>query len=310
MKKTILASLVSCLSFIWLVQPVEAQRLGSPSPLVGNPVATDSASVSGEIESATSAATVEQRIQEKQASDITESVGAKKDRLVAFLDENPIGELSWHNFVQTAIRQAVSQGLPPNIVVLFIVFPIIASIIAASRHIIGLQGFGIYIPAVLSVAFVSTGIVTGILLFMSVLLAATVFRNVIKLLKLQYLPRTALLLWGVSLSVLALLIVSTIFGFISFLTINIFPFLIIILLTENFIESQLTTSFSQAFQLTIETLIIAVGCSLLISFEQLQRFVLVWPEVTIVAVALFNILMGRYSGLRLLEYIRFRSILD
>lgn len=310
MKKTLLAILVLCLTFLGLARPVQAQRLASPSPVIETSIATESASTSAITPTASTAATVEQRIQEKQASDITESVGAKKDRLVAFLDENPIGEVSWHNFVQTAIRQAVDQGLPPNIVVLFILFPIIATIIAASRHLIGLQGFGIYIPAVLSVAFVSTGIVTGILLFMSVLLAATLFRNAIKFLKLQYLPRTALLLWGVSLSVLALLIVSTIFGFISFLTINIFPFLIIILLTENFIESQLTTSFSQAFQLTIETLIIAVGCSLLISFEPLQRFVLLWPEATILAVALFNILMGRYSGLRLLEYIRFRSILD
>jgi len=311
MKQLALLLSIFCLGLAF-TQPVSAQVRVTPTPqleveIVPAPTATVSTAPA---EIATPSAILEQRIQEKQATDITESVGGKKDALVAFLDENPIEQLAWHNFFQTAIRQAVQKGLPPNIVVLFILFPIIASIIAASRHLVGLQGFGIYIPAVLSVAFVSTGVVTGIVIFISVLLAATAFRNLIKILKLQYLPRTALLLWGVSLSILSLLILSTIWGVISFLTINIFPFLIIILLTENFMESQLTTSSSQLFQLTIETLAIAVACSLMIGFEPIQKFVLVWPELTIAAVALFNFLMGRYSGLRLLEYIRFRSILD
>ena len=109
--------------------------------------------------------------------------------------------------------------------------------------------------------------------------------------------------------ILGFLILASYTGFNGFLTLNIFPLLIIILLIENFMETQLSSTRNQAFQLTIETLLIATVCSLVIGWEPLQKAVLLNPELTVIGVALFNIITGKYSGLRLLEYIRFRSIL-
>lgn len=269
-------------------------------------VATDSAVAS---ESST-AANLNEVVEEKKNEDITVSTPRQKSKLAAFLDENPVKPLAWHNFLQHGIRRAVENGLPANIVVLIILFPIIASIIAGSRHLIGLQGFGVYIPAVLSVAFVSTGIITGLGIFIIVLLASILFRSLLKRMKLQYLPRTALMLWGVSLVVLLLLVGSTLVNLYDFISISIFPLLIIMLLTENFMESQLTVSRSKAFNLTLETIFLAVICSLIISSELVQQTVIVNPEITILVVAIFNIVIGKYSGLRLLEYVRFKAIME
>lgn len=266
-------------------------------------VATDSATASAE-------ATPSAVVRVKPDSDLTQPASKPTDALTAFLEANPPQPLSWYNPLEYLIRQAITNGLPANIVVILIMFPIIASIIAASRHIIGLQGFGVYTPAVLSVAFVSTGIVTGISIFIIVMLAATLCRIILRRMKLQYLPRTALLLWGVSLAVLVVLLLTGIYGISSLFTITIFPLLIIILLTENFMETQLTSSQSQALEMTIETLVIAIICSLIISYQPLQLWVLIHPEVTFALVALFNIIIGKYSGLRLLEYIRFKSLLE
>lgn len=271
--------------------------------------ATDSATASASLSASPSPA-VQQIIQERQEADLTQTTGKQKDALVAYLEANPIGSLTITNPLQHMVRNAIQKGLPANIVVILILFPVIASIIAASRHLIGLQGFGIYIPAVLSVAFVSTGISTGVAIFVVVLLAATLFRMIIKRLQLQYLPRTALLLWGVSLAVLLVLLATSIFGMSWLLSVNIFPILIIILLTENFMESQLTSSLNQALQLTFETLVIAVLCSLIIGLEPIQRFVILRPELAFIVVAIFNVLIGRYAGLRLFEYLRFRSLLE
>lgn len=255
-------------------------------------------------------AEVQQIIQDKRDQDITDTGSVQKSKLASYLDEHPAAPLSWYNALQHGIRGAINRGLPANIVVLVILFPVITAIISASRHLIGLQGFGIYIPAVLSVAFASTGISTGVVIFVAVLLATIIFRAPLQRLKLQYLPRTALLLWGVSTFILGFLILASYVGFNTFLTLNIFPLLIIILLIENFMETQLSSTRNQAVQLTIETLLIATVCSLLIGWEGLQKAVLLNPEITIIAVALFNILSGKYSGLRLLEYIRFRSIME
>jgi len=260
-------------------------------------------------EEASPAAKVEEKIKEKQAEDITETTGEQKSKLAAFLDQHPIGKLTWHNFLQHAIRSAIDKGLPANIIVLLLLFPTIAALIAGSRHVIGLRGFGIYIPAVLSVAFVSTEILTGSIVFLAVLFAAIVSHKIVKKLRFPYLPRTSMILWGVSIIILGLLIVSSHLAFFELLTINIFPILILILLTENFMSSQLFSSQKESLRTTLETMIIAIICSLIINQEIVQQFVLLRPEITLLATAILNFLIANYTGLRLLEMIRFKTIL-
>ncbi len=119
-----------------------------------------------------------------------------------------------------------------------------------------------------------------------------------------------MLLWAVSILILGLLILSAMVGFKSLLAINIFPLLITMLLSENFMETQLFNSQKEAIRLTLETLFIAIFCSIFISLEGVQQFVLLRPELTLIAIAFINTALGRYSGLRLIEYIRFQSILE
>ena len=205
---------------------------------------------------------------------------------------------------------AVRNGLSANLIVLLLLFPLIAALIAFSRHVVGLEGYGVYTPAVLSVAFVSTGIPTGITIFVAVLAAALLSRFLIKRLRLQYLPRTALMLWGVALAVMLFISLSSALGLDTLHSLNIFPLLIIILLSENFMETQLMSTRSKALRLTFETLVLAALCSLIISFEPIQRLVILNPELTVACVALITIAIGRYTGLRLLERIRFKPIID
>jgi hypothetical protein len=91
---------------------------------------------------------------------------------------------------------------------------------------------------------------------------------------------------------------------------SIFTILIIMLLTENFMETQLSSSQSEAIQLTVETLVLAIFCSFIIGSRDIQSLVILNPEMTMMAVVVANMIVGRYSGLRLLEYFRFRSLLD
>ena len=265
---------------------------------------TDSAKLSSP------SAEVVEKLQQKTDQDITETSGQKKSVLAAYLDEHPIGQVSWHNFLQKAIRKAIASGMPANIIVILLIFPIIASLVAFSRHVIGLKGFGIYIPAVLSVAFVSTGILPGIAVFIVVLLTALFTRPILKKFKLPILPRTAMLLMSVSVAMLALLVIGSVYNIDLVIDISIFPLLIIILLTENFMETQLFNSQKEAFQITFETLLIAVLCSLIIGSESIQKFVILRPEMTLLGVALINLAIGKYTGLRFLEYLRFKDLLN
>ncbi len=247
---------------------------------------------------------------ETKESDITQPSGEAQQTLTTYLKNHHPAELSWHNPLQHLIYQAVEKGLNANIVVLLLLFPLIASVIAFSRHVIGLEGYGVYTPAVMSVAFVSTGFTTGITMFLAIFAAAIISRWLVSSLKLQYLPRTALMLWGVAVAVLMFLIISSILGVQALLSLNIFPLLIMMLLSENFMETQLMSTRSKAFRLTLETLGLAGFCSLIISFEPLQRVVILNPELTLLVVALFTVAIGRYTGLRFMERFRFHSIIE
>ncbi len=319
---------LSLLAFYSLSMVLAPTVSAAPSPTPISPVATSAAgaTLSGALSGTDSAlatdsatatnsgiATVSAEIApivtEKQEKDITATTPKTQDKLVEFLNQHPISSLTWYNPLQYGIRRAIQNGVPANIVVLILLFPVITAVISVARHVIGLKGFGIYTPAVLSVAFLSTGIVNGIILFLVTLVASTIMKKLVQRFQMQYLPRTAMMLWGVSVIMLLILIGLSFLPFSIIFTIGIFPLLIIMLLTEDFLGSQLTSQ-SEARQLTIETLIIAIFCSFLIGLEPVQQFVLLQPELTLIMVAALNMIVGRYTGLRLLEWLRFRSIIS
>jgi hypothetical protein len=282
-----------------------------------NKPASTSAAIETVVSVSSSAATVAspaaetiQKIQEKTESDITQPTQKQKSKLASYLEENPPGQLSWNNFIRYAISFAVTEGVPPNIIVLVLLFPLIASLIAASRHIIGLRGFGIYIPAVLSVALVSTGVFEGVALFLAIALSAVLTNRFLRKIKISYLPRTALMLWTISLGILILLIVAPIFNLTNLMSVNIFPILILVLLSENFLDAQSRTKQSDAFALTAETLGLAIISGLIIKWESLQKFALIQPELLILSIAAINIIVGKFTGLRFSEWLRFRSIIE
>lgn len=258
----------------------------------------------------TPSAEVVERIQRETEEDITQPTVTQRSKLAIYLDENPIGPLSWNNFLQHAIRSAVKDGVAPNIIVLLLLFPLTASLIGASRHIVGLRGFGIYIPAVLAVALVSTGVLEGLLIFLAIVLVALFAKRVLRKTKLSYLPRTALLLWMISIGILVVFLFAPLLGLSRLLSINIFPILILVLLSENFLDAQARSKQSEAIALTIETLALAIVSSLILGWEVMQKFALTEPELLILTTAAINIVIGRFAGLRLKEWFRFRSLIE
>ncbi|MDA1079526.1 MAG: hypothetical protein O2840_02450, partial [bacterium] len=170
--------------------------------------------------------------------------------------------------------------------------------------------FGIYIPAVLSVALVSTGIFEGIIMFVGIVITALVAKKLIAKLKLSYLPRTGLLLWTISLGIFATLVLAPLLNITSLMSVNIFPILILVLLAENFLDAQTRTKQSEAIALTLETLGLAFVSGLILKWEPLQKLVLLEPELMFMGTAALNIIIGKFVGLRLSERMRFRSIIE
>lgn len=239
---------------------------------------------------------------------ITEPSEEIKGRLTLLLESQELKTLNWSNFLKHAIRVSVAHEIPANTIVLILLVPVIATLIASVRHIVGISGFGIFTPVMISVAFIATGLSQGLFLFVVVLSVALVTRTLLRRVRVHFLPRMSLLLWAICLAVFGLLYLGPQLGFEDVADISIFPILVMILLTENFIEVLIGKSSGEAFHLTWQTLFVAILGYWLFNWHPLQEFVLLSPEIVFLLVLVVNIFLGRYTRLRWTEFRRFRSL--
>lgn len=243
--------------------------------------------------------------------DITQRTEETIGPLEKLLEEQELGPVWPSNPIKYAIRGAVAAKVPANTIVLLLLLPVIATIIAASRQVIGLRGFGIFLPAALSVVFVATGPLVGIGLFLVIIASSLLIRMVLGRLKikLQYLPRMALILLFVVFGVLSILFAAPLINQPDLANVSIFPVLVLVLLSEDFTKIHLGKSAKTAINLTTETLILSLVSYIFLTSTMMQEFALLNPEILLLSVILVDFLLGKYVGLRLAEMWRFRRLL-
>ncbi|MFH1840693.1 MAG: 7TM domain-containing protein [Candidatus Shapirobacteria bacterium] len=203
-------------------------------------------------------------------------------------------------FLREGVVLARASGLSDSVIAAFLLLPLAAAFIAAARYLLGLRGLGVFTPIMLSVVFLMIGLPTGLSLFFLILLAATFARLIMRRLKIHYLARMALVIWFVSLVV---------FLFAAAFDFQILPLMILVLLAEDLVEAQISQSSSRALRSTLEVLILSSACFATFSWPFLQNLALAQPELLLFTTLVLNLLIGRFAGLRLLEYQRFRRLL-
>ncbi|RLF04208.1 MAG: hypothetical protein DRJ64_07265 [Thermoprotei archaeon] len=196
------------------------------------------------------------------------------------------------------------NNLFQNIPNLILMLPIIGTIIAFSRQVIGIKGFGIYIPLLLTLSFLNIGLKYGLLMFIIILLLGTGLRLLLKKPRLLYLPRIAIILTLITLVVFLILQINFLNKVYSK---NILSVLIMIALLEKFISTQIERGRRGAFILTSETIGVSILCYYVANFKLLQNIVSNYPIYVILVILLINVFLGKWTGLRISEYFRFRE---
>jgi len=216
--------------------------------------------------------------------------------------------VSIENLIPYAIQYAINAGVPTNTIVLILLLPLLATIVVAFRYIIGLSGIGLLVPIALSITFIGTDVTPGFIMLAAIIVASIVSRFLLKRLPIMQMPKVALSMLMVSICLLAALTISSIYGIIDVRSISIFPILLFILLSDRIMTIFLEREFIETVQTTIITLFLAILGFLLLTWTQLRFFILVYPESILLLIPI-NIMIGRYFGLRMVEYIRFQPIL-
>lgn len=223
----------------------------------------------------------------------------------AVLNQSGFEDLSaWRRWVVAAWARGVSAQVPLPALSLILVLPVIAAIIVVARTVVGVETFGTFSPVIVSLAFVTTGLRWGAAIFAMIVGVGALVRALLQRVRLQLVARLAILIAVVAGVMAALTVIGASFGVGALMNVSIFPMVIMSNVIENFSTSQAEFGTREAIRLTINTLGLAAVCYLAIDMTGMQSLLLAFPELLIGAIAI-DIGLGKWRGLRLLEYLRF-----
>jgi len=210
----------------------------------------------------------------------------------------------WRHLVVAAWARGVRAQVPLQALTLILVLPVIASIIVVIRTVIGIDTFGTFSPVIVSLAFLTTGLRWGAAIFAVIVGVGALVRALLQHVRLQLVARLAILIAVVAGIMAGLTVLGASFGVGALMNVSIFPMVIMSNVIENFATSQAEFGTREAVRLTINTLGLAVICYLAIETTGLQSLLLAFPEL-LLATILIDVGLGKWRGLRLLEYLRF-----
>lgn len=195
-----------------------------------------------------------------------------------------------------------------NIYRILLMLPIGALIVVFMRNLIGIQTNGTFMPILIALSFRETHLLMGIILFTVIVSLGLFFRFALEKIKLLLIPRLGAVLTIVVMLMIFVSIISHKLNIASGLSIALFPMVIITMTIERSSIVWEERGAGEAIKQVVGSLIVATVGYLLMQNKILQHLMFVFPELLLIVLATM-ILMGRYTGYRLLELWRFRYLL-
>ncbi len=203
-----------------------------------------------------------------------------------------------------AWARAVTAQVPLQALTFILVLPVIAALVVVIRVLVGVETFGIFAPVIVSLAFLTTGLKWGLVIFVAIVGTGILVRAALQRVRLQLVSRLAILITVVAGIMAGLAILGASFGIGALLNVSIFPMVIMSNMIENFASSRAQFGTREAVRLTANTLLLASLCYLTVEWGGLQSLLLSFPELLLGAIVI-DVALGKWRGLRALEYKRF-----
>lgn len=189
---------------------------------------------------------------------------------------------------------------------ILILVPIGALMICLLRNIVGFPTFGVFLPVLMALAFRNTGLAYGLGIFWGVVLIGYVVRRWIDKLRLLLVPRLSVILTLVIICITLFALVGNKLGLREFMAVGLLPFVILTMTIERFFVITEESGAREALWTAAGSAGVAVITYGILELEPLQLTFFVYPEL-LFAVAAVQVFLGRYTGYRLSELLRFRK---
>ncbi len=231
------------------------------------------------------------------------------------------GKIKPWKFMSYFVNLLIESGVPDNTIALLLLLPVIATIVAVMRQVVGITTFGIYTPSIITLSFLIIGMYAGLITLATAILIGFLARIVLKKVRMLFIPKMAIVITVVSLILFLIIILSVTLQLFdaNFLSIAIFPMLILSTLVEKFVATESGKGLSSSLIVMFSTILVSIIAYFLtggeinlgfatLRFNLIKNVILSLPELLLILIVL-NILLGKWSGLRILERIRFREVL-
>ncbi len=188
-----------------------------------------------------------------------------------------------------------------------LLIPIGTLVLSLARNLIGIPTFGIFTPVLLTLFFKETSFGFGMLFFFVVVLVGIGERYVLDKFYLLAVPRLSIILTLVIMLMIGYSFVSSDLDFMFQKHLAFFPIVIVTTNIERLSIMIAEEGIVNTLKTLLGTLIIAVLGYSLYSIPALEMFMFTNPELLLTVIGLL-ILIGKYKGYRLSEFLRFRDL--
>lgn len=174
------------------------------------------------------------------------------------------------------------------------------------RNIVGLATLGTFMPVLLALAFLELRLDAAMIMLASMLAGGLVFRAMLSNFNLLVVPRVAACVVIVTIFMMAVSLISFRLGAVSGLRVTVFPMIVLAWTIERMSLSWEEEGAFAALMQVFGSLIAAAAAYGMMKIEVARYWVEFFPEVLLILLAII-LMIGRYTGYRLMELVRFRN---
>lgn len=226
-------------------------------------------------------------------------------RTVGFEAVSPVNGRQPSAWLPALLKNA---GLEASLLGVLLLFPLTALLISIARNVVGISTFGVFMPMLVGAACRYTGLGVGLLAVAGVIALAILLRLPMRRLNLLQIPRISALVTIVTMLIVTVIALSyrQIGTGIGMLVL--FPVIVLSFTAERISGALEQEAPAEVVKNAVSTTAMVILCYLIFSSRLLESVVLIFPEVLLGVLGL-QIAVGRWTGIRVTEFIRFHRLI-
>jgi hypothetical protein len=222
-------------------------------------------------------------------------------------DRIPLERLS--DLRDSPVLVSTILGLPATERAVFryiVLIPLGAFVVVVLRNVVGISTLGTFMPVLLALALLEIPLERGLIMFSVLIAAGLWFRFLLSRLNLLVVPRVAACVVIVTILMMLMSVLGYRLGVGLSMQITLFPMIILAWTIERMSLIWEEEGKRSALVQVAGSLVVAVCAFQFMRVEQIQYWAFYFPELLLVLLAGI-LLIGRYTGYRLSELVRFRN---